>query len=109
MKAGELAFGVIILLIGLMVWWEAFRIVLYYWSDAGRLALTLSEAARKSYQEVMTEMYWRFLLVVFGAAICIYALASGHKETRMCTKCGRSLSSLPKEIKLCPYCGNELQ
>jgi len=92
-----------------MVWWEALRIVLYYWSDAGRLALAMSEAARKSYKEVISQTYWRFLLVVSGVAICIYALASEPKETRICTKCCRSVSSLPKDIKLCPYCGNQLQ
>jgi len=110
LKAGEFAVGVVFLLIGLMVWWEAFRIVLYYWSDAGRLALTMSEAARKSYEEVMGQMYWRFALVACGVAFCIYALASGPKESpRLCVKCGRTISSLPKDIKMCPYCGNQLQ
>ncbi len=49
------------------------------------------------------------VLMVWGIAeVNTRTKSADKREIRICTKCGRDLSTLPKDIKRCPYCGNEL-
>jgi len=49
------------------------------------------------------------VLMVWGIAeVSAKTKSAKRREIRICTKCGRDLSSLPRDIKRCPYCGNEL-
>jgi len=109
MKAVELAFGAFVLFCGIMGLFYCTKALEYYGSPMGQYLIAMSEAARNDYENAKFYFYVNGFGVLAGLVICAHAVTAGPKETRICTKCGRSLSSFSKEIKLCPYCGNQLQ